>query len=145
MLVLYLSFNSLHQMPYYHPYTFERYKEILFTPHTYLLSQIDENFEFSTTTELDPELHNIRIASSYTWTDENIPDLQKRFPEYTKEQLKEHEYRISVDNYLEILQKFLNFHESKMSYIILYEDDKSKVHCEEYFPTQEELNNRDLI
>ena len=35
------------------------------------------------------------------------------FPDYTKEELEQHEYRMSVNNYLGILEKFLNFYAAK--------------------------------
>jgi|GEM_PF-4931781 len=137
MMVLFLSFNSLHEFMK-EPHTFEHYREILFTPNRYLASVIPEEDEYSTSTEWDREQRNIRIASSYTYEDAMILRLLEKFPEYTKEQLKEHEYRMDVLNYLEILEKFLHFHTSKIPYLVFYEDMQGKVHLEQYFPTDEE-------
>jgi hypothetical protein len=138
MLVLFLGLTFLYENPENGPYTFEKYKKQLFEPDGYLSAEKQDQYEYSTTTEIDPEFHNIRIASQYTWENKNIPKLMEYFPEYTKEQLKEHEYRMSIDNYLEILKTFLDFYEAKVPYIILYEDNLGKVHCKEYHPTQEE-------
>ena len=138
MLVLFLGLTLLRTYPENYPFTFEEYKRKLFKVNGYLLAQDPGQLEFHTQTEIDSEMFDIVILSQYTAEDENIPYLLAAFSEYTKEQLKQHEYRMSVDNYLEILEKFLNFYATKVPYIILYEDDNKIVHCEEYFPTEEE-------
>lgn len=138
MLVLFLGLTYLYEYPENYPYTFEFYKRELFRINGGLLAEEPEQFEYSTNTNLDSDFFDIVILSQYTAEDEHIPKLLAAFPEYTKEELKQHEYRMSVDNYLEILEQFLNFHAAKTPYIILYEDEHRIVHCKEYFPTEEE-------
>lgn len=140
MLVLLLGLmflNDDHHVVANRPYTFEDLKNCLYTTGE-LISEVQDLKDCNTGTELDLEHQIVRIISSFTQIDDNISNLLEIFPEYTKEELKQHEYRMSVDNYLEILEKFLNFYATKVPYIILYEDDNKIVHCEEYFPTEEE-------
>ena len=140
MLALHLGLTFLKHDPHIDqkkPYSFENLKNALFKTE-FLLSEIPNMEEFCTFIELDLATKTVKVVSSYPWADENISILMEVFPEYTKEELKQHEYRMSVDNYLEILEKFLNFYATKVPYIILYEDDNKIVHCEEYFPTEEE-------
>ena len=138
MLVLFLGLTYLYEYPENYPYTFEFYKRELFKKNGGLLAEEPEQFEYSTQTKIDSESFDIVILSQYTTEDEHIPKLLAAFPKYTQNELEQHEYRMSVDNYLEILEKFLNFHTTKTPYIILYEDEHKIVHCEEYFPTEKE-------
>lgn len=140
MLVLLLGLGFLNND--YHveakrPYTFEDFKNCLYRTGD-LISEEQGIDEYDTGTELDLETQTVRIVSSYTWTNSKIKELMAAFPEYTREQITRHEYIMNVDNYLDILKKFLNFYNAQIPYIVLYKDDAGKVHCEEYFPTEEE-------
>lgn len=140
MLVLLLGLMFLdddHHVVANRPYTFEDLRNCLYTTGE-LISEVQDLKDCNTGTELDLENQIVRIISSFTQIDDNISNLLEIFPEYTREQLKQHEYRMSIDNYLETLQRFLNFHAKKVPYIILYEDEHKIVHCEVYEPTKEE-------
>ena len=141
MLALHLGLTFLKYDPHIDrkkPYFFEDLKDNLFKT-DFLLSEIPNLEEFCTYTELDLETQTVKVVSSYPWADSKIPKLLTAFPEYTKEQLKDHEYRMMIDNYLEILEQYLDSYRMKISYIILYEDDNKKIHCKEYHPTKEEI------
>ena len=138
MLVLFLGLTYLYEYPENYPHTFDFYKKQLFKVDGGLIAENPGIFESSTYTNLDPEIFDIVIVSQFTAEDSNISYLLAAFPQYTKEELKQHEYRMSVDNYLEVLGKFLNFYAANVPYIILYEDENKKVHCKEYEPTEEE-------
>lgn len=140
MLALHLGLTFLKYDPHIDrkkPYSFEDLKDNLFKT-GFLLSEIPNLEEFCTPTELDLETQTVTISSSYPWADSKIPKLLAAFPEYTKEQLEDHEYRMMIDSYLEILEQYLDNYKMKVPYIILYEDETGRVHCEEYFPTEEE-------
>jgi hypothetical protein len=139
--VLFLGLTLLRAHSENYPFTFEEYKRELFKVNGYLLAEDLGQIQYSTQTEIDSERFDIVILSQYTAEDDNIPYLLAAFPEYTKKELKQHEYRMSVDNYLDILEKLLNFHAAKVPYIILYEDEHKIVHCEEYDPTEEEKSS----
>lgn len=119
------------------PYTFEDLKNCLYTSGE-LISEEQGIEEYDTGTELNLETQKVKIVSSYTWTNSKIKELMIVFPEYTREQITQHEYIMNVDNYLDILKKFLNFYNAQIPYIVLYKDETGTVHCEEYFPTEEE-------
>jgi hypothetical protein len=119
-------------------YAFEMYKKELLDQGE--LSHIPQGLEyFATQIDLQKETNTVRIASQYTWEDQFIPNLLKKYPEYTQEQLENHEYIMDVNNFLEVLKQYLNFYDINIPYIILYEDNSGMVQCEKYEPSPEQL------
>jgi len=119
------------------PYTFEDFKNCLYDTGN-LISEEQGVDGFSSHTELELETETVRIFTLFIQLDKNIPALIEAFPKYTKDELKQYEYIMKVDNYLDILKKFFNFYNAQIPYIVLYKGETGKVHCEEYDPTEEE-------
>jgi hypothetical protein len=102
--------------------TFEDYKQMLFEKGEIWSS--DSSF-IHNVAGLEP--HNkVGISSTYTSDDD-------------QEQLENYEYIMDLDDFLEVLKNFIDNALLKTPYIIVYEDDNKKMHCETYKPTPEEL------
>jgi len=85
------------------------------------------------------EKNLVELSSTYTTDPEEINSRLKYYYIYTKREFKDYKYAMSLENFLQILKDFLNCAQKQISYIIIYEDNKKKIHCKEYKPTPEEL------
>jgi|GEM_PF-1425533 hypothetical protein len=115
--------------------TFEDYQNILFEKKEIWSSDSDfiHNVAVLSASNL------VGISSTFTNDEEEIENRLRYYPEFTKEQFENYKYYMKLEEFLKILQEFLYHALQKTSYIILYKNAEGKVHCEEYFPTQEEL------
>jgi len=114
--------------------TFDQYKtELLNNKH---LESGDGDALYTDVTILNNEM--VSIISTYTSDEEAMGARLKYYSDFTKEQFKQFQILIKINDFLELLKEFLYHAHAKTPYIILYEDENQKVYCEEYFPTEEE-------
>ena len=140
MMVIVWSFSWLSQNSYKEKETlFETYKQALFEEG--YLNSVGEGFmDYGTSASLEAATHTIHFISNFPVNQRIVDAVIKVFPQYSQEFLEDHEYVMSLENYLEILRKVFEYYEAKIEFIIFYVDDAGKVQCEPYYPTQEDEN-----
>jgi len=74
---------------------------------------------------------NIAIGGGYPdFMDQEYFELL--FPEEKEKDFLEYTYPISLDNFLELAKKMIEYFHKKVEWIIIYEDEQGKVHLKKY-------------
>jgi len=66
--------------------------------------------------------------------------FENLYPKEKDKDFLEYTYSISLDNFLELAKKMIDFFHKKVGWIIIYEDEQGKVHLKEF-----DLENKKMI
>jgi len=84
--------------------------------------------------------HNVCIATTQIEEELSFAEsLQQRFPYFTLQEIQEYIYVMPLQNFLQILQAYLEHAHKKTPYMCLYEDQNKWVHFIEYQLTPKQL------
>ena len=117
-----------------HP-VFEDYKKILLEINS--LNAGDTSW-FSTQISLNKENNTVYGNSDFTADPNHLLYYSESYSDIGDEKIVGYAYQISLENFLDVLKQYLECYKKRIEYIILYKDENKKMHCKEYFPTEEE-------